>query len=68
MYYGQVANTNLPSGAFGYVFWPAVLSISLASIFTAKLGANFSHSVSEKTLQVSFGIFLIVVGILVIVN
>ena len=38
------------------------------SIFTAKLGANLSHSVSEKTLQVSFGIFLIVVGILVIVN
>ena len=42
--------------------------LSLASIFTAKLGANISHSISEKALKVSFGIFLIVVGILVVVN
>jgi len=40
----------------------------LASIFTAKLGANISHSISEKALKVSFGVFLIMVGILVIVN
>ena len=68
MYYGQMAEANLPTGAVGYVFWPAVISISLASIFTAKLGANISHSISEKTLKVSFGVFLIMVGILVIVN
>ncbi|MDA8709653.1 sulfite exporter TauE/SafE family protein, partial [Gammaproteobacteria bacterium] len=68
MYYGQTVEVNLPSGAVGYVFWPAVISISLASIFTAKLGANISHSISEKALKVSFGIFLILVGILVVVN
>jgi uncharacterized membrane protein YfcA len=68
MYYGQMADASLPTGAFGYVFWPAVISISLASIFTAKLGANISHSISEKALKVSFGVFLIMVGILVIVN
>ncbi|MDB2357246.1 sulfite exporter TauE/SafE family protein [Gammaproteobacteria bacterium] len=68
MYYGQNTVANLPPGAVGYVFWPAVISISLASIFTAKLGANISHSISEKTLKVSFGILLILVGILVIVN
>ena len=68
MYYGQMADANLPTGAVGYVFWPAVISISLASIFTAKLGANISHSISEKALKISFGVFLIMVGILVIVN
>jgi len=68
MYYGQMADANLPTGAVGYVFWPAVISISLASIFTAKLGANISHSIPEKTLKASFGIFLIVIGILVVVN
>jgi uncharacterized membrane protein YfcA len=68
MYYGQTVEVNLPSGAVGYVFWPAVISISLASIFTAKLGANISHSISEKALKVSFGIFLILVGILVVAN
>ena len=67
-YYGQTTDANLPMGAVGYVFWPAVISISLASIFTAKLGANISHSISEKVLKVSFGVFLIMVGILVVVN
>jgi uncharacterized membrane protein YfcA len=67
-YYGQTTDANLPMGAVGYVFWPAVISISLASIFTAKLGANISHSISEKALKVSFGVFLIMVGILVVVN
>jgi uncharacterized membrane protein YfcA len=68
MYYGETANANLPIGAIGYVFWPAVISISLASIFTAKLGANISHSISEKALKVSFGVFLIMVGIMVVIN
>jgi hypothetical protein len=67
MYYGQT-DTNLPIGTLGYIFWPAVLCISLASIFTAKIGANISHSIPEKTLKISFGIFLIIVGIMVIVN
>ena len=52
----------------GYVFWPAVLYISLASIFTANLGAGISHSISEKNLKISFGIFLIVVGIMVLAS
>ena len=67
MYYGQT-DTNLPIGAFGYVFWPAVLCISFASVFSAKLGANLSHSISEQTLKISFGIFLIIVGVLVVTN
>ena len=68
MHYGQTANANLPIGAIGYVFWPAVITISLASIFTAKLGANISHSISEKALKVSFGAFLIMIGIMVVIN
>ena len=68
MYFGQTTEVNLPPGAYGFVFWPAVISISLASIFTAKIGANISHSIAEKNLKISFGIFLILVGILVIIN
>ena len=67
-YFGQTSFGILPSGAFGFVFWPAVISISIASIITAKIGANISHSVSEKNLKRSFGIFLIFIGILVIIN
>ncbi len=64
IYFGQT-NLDLPMGAIGYVFWPAVLYISLASIFTANLGATISHSISEKNLKIYFGIFLIIVGIMV---
>ena len=68
MYFGKSTEAMLPPGAFGYVFWPAVISISLASTLTARIGANISHSISEKNLKISFGIFLILIGILVIVN
>ena len=68
MYFGTSTEAMLPPGAFGYVFWPAVISISLASILTARVGANISHSISEKNLKISFGIFLILIGILVIAN
>ena len=68
MYFGQSTVAILPPGAFGYVFWPAVISISFASILTARIGANISHSISEKNLRISFGMFLILVGILVITN
>ena len=68
MYFGKSTEAILPPGAFGYVFWPAVISISIASVLTARLGANISHSISEKNLKISFGIFLILIGILVIAN
>jgi uncharacterized membrane protein YfcA len=64
MYFGQ-DNPNLPNATSGFIFWPAVIGISCASILTAKVGANFSHSVSEKDLKRSFGFFLIIIGILV---
>jgi len=68
MYFGKSTEAILPPGAFGYVFWPAVISISFASLLTARIGANISHSISEKNLKMSFGMFLILVGILVITN
>ena len=67
MYFGQT-HSNLPSGSTGFIFWPAVLSISCASILTAKIGANISHSISEQILKILFGYFLILIGILVAVN
>jgi uncharacterized membrane protein YfcA len=64
MYFGQ-DNPNLPNATSGFIFWPAVIGISCTSILTAKVGANFSHSVSEKNLKRSFGFFLMIIGILV---
>jgi Sulfite exporter TauE/SafE. len=68
MYFSKSTEAILPPRAFGYVFWPPVFSFSLASILTARFGANISPSISEKKLKISFGLFLILIGILVIVN
>ena len=67
MYFGQTYS-NLPSGATGFIFWPAVICISCASILTARAGANISHSISEKKLKALFGLFLILIGVLVAIN
>jgi hypothetical protein len=67
MYFGQTY-PNLPSGATGFIFWPAVICISCASILTARAGANISHSISEKKLKALFGLFLIFIGVLVAIN
>ena len=52
----------------GFIFWPAVAAISFASILTAKVGANLSHALSEVMLKRMFGIFLIMVGIMVMIS
>ena len=67
MVFGQ-GNPDLPNFTSGFIFWPAVAGISFASILTAKMGANFSHSLSEVTLKRMFGIFLIIVGAMVMIS
>jgi len=67
MLFGQ-GNSNLPNFTSGFIFWPAVAAISFASILTAKVGANLSHALSEVTLKRMFGIFLIIVGVMVMIS
>lgn len=43
----------------GAVDWKAALFISATAIFTARYGALFAHSLSEKKLKKAFGVFLI---------
>jgi uncharacterized membrane protein YfcA len=42
---------NLPSGAVGYVFLPALLVISAASVLTAPLGARTAHRLPTAELK-----------------
>jgi len=67
MFFGQ-GNLNLPNLTSGFIYWPAVAGISFASILTAKIGANFSHSLPEVTLKRMFGIFLTIVGVMVMIS
>jgi uncharacterized membrane protein YfcA len=49
-------NINMQTLVFGYVYLPAVFFISIASFFTAKLGAQYTQKLSVPVLQKTLGI------------
>jgi uncharacterized membrane protein YfcA len=49
---------DLPPGALGYIYLPALLVISLASVTTAPLGAKTAHSLPVKSLKKVFALVL----------
>jgi uncharacterized membrane protein YfcA len=49
---------NLPSGSLGYIYVPALLVISLASVFTAPLGARTAHRLPVRSLKKVFAAML----------
>ena len=53
---------DLPALATGYVYWPAFLGIVLTSVFFARIGAQLTHGLPDKTLQKMFAVFLLLVG------
>jgi uncharacterized membrane protein YfcA len=57
IYYGMNVQ-DLPSGSLGYIYLPALLVISLASVTTAPLGARTAHSLPVKTLKKVFAYML----------
>lgn len=54
--------TDLPKGAFGYVYLPAALGIVITSVFTARLGAKISHRLNTQRLKQIFAVFLLIVS------
>lgn len=52
--------------AIGYLFLPAFIAISIASVCAAPFGAKWAHQLPEKKLRALFGIFLVVAGLLMV--
>jgi uncharacterized membrane protein YfcA len=52
----------LPSLSLGFVYLPALLGISLVSMFTAPLGARLAHALPVALLRSGFAVFLLIVG------
>jgi uncharacterized membrane protein YfcA len=48
----------LPAGSLGFVYVPAVVVISLASVLTAPLGAKAAHSLPVNSLKKIFALVL----------
>lgn len=53
---------QMPAGSFGYLYWPGLVVISLASISTAPLGARTAHGMDIRPLQKVFAMFLYVLA------
>ena len=53
---------GLPVLSSGFVYWPAVLLMLLASIPTAPLGARLAHSLPVALLKRTFGVFLLLIA------
>ena len=49
---------DMPSGAIGFIYVPALLTISLASVITAPLGASAAHRLNVTQLRRGFAVML----------
>ena len=67
IYYGS-KESDLPYSSIGYIFLPALISISIASIFTAPLGAKVAHSMPVGQLKKIFAIVLYILAIYMLIK
>jgi uncharacterized membrane protein YfcA len=52
----------LPPGSIGFVYLPALLGVSAASMLTAPLGARLAHTLPTARLKKIFALLLIIMG------
>jgi uncharacterized membrane protein YfcA len=52
-------SVELPPGTLGYIYLPALLAISLASVLTAPIGAKVAHALPTQTLKRVFAALLL---------
>ena len=54
---------NVPQPSLGFVYLPALVGISIASVLTAPYGARLAHRLPVQTLKRSFAVMLYVLGV-----
>ncbi len=59
---------GLPWGSLGYVNLPSALAIVATSVLSAPLGVAAAHWLSPSLLRSIFGIYLVFVGVMMIIN
>ncbi|MFT4714565.1 MAG: putative membrane protein YfcA [Candidatus Azotimanducaceae bacterium] len=57
-----LSDTNLPWGSIGYLNIPALIAISIMSVFTAPVGARLAHKLNDQMLKRAFGTYLFVIS------
>ena len=59
---GDAGTASVPH-TIGFVYWPAVLLMSLASFFTAPVGARLAHRLPVASLKKMFGVLLMLLSL-----
>ena len=54
---------GVPPGSSGYLYWPAIAGIALASVLTAPLGARLAHTLPVRRLRQLFALLLVAVAL-----
>jgi uncharacterized membrane protein YfcA len=52
----------------GFVYWPAVAGVMLASVVLAPAGARLAHHLPQQTLQHVFALLLVIIGLKMLVG
>ena len=55
-------SVQLPPHSLGFIYLPALLGVSVASVVTAPLGARMAHSLPIDSLKKAFALLLLVMG------
>ncbi|MES2142064.1 MAG: sulfite exporter TauE/SafE family protein [Pseudomonadota bacterium] len=58
---------NLPLGSGGFVYWPAVIGVSIGSMVVVPLGTRLGKRLPGRHLRKIFALFLLVVGITLLI-
>ena len=53
----------LPAMSFGYIYLPALIGVSITSIFSAKYGADIAHYLSQSVLRKLMATWFFIVSI-----
>ena len=61
--FAGIGLSEMPKFSFGYVYFPAVLGVSITSIFAAKYGADLAHYLSQETLNKLLASWFFIVSI-----
>jgi uncharacterized membrane protein YfcA len=62
VYHGMQA-PDLPAGSLGFIYLPALLVVSLASVTTAPLGVRTAHGLPVKSLKKIFALVLYLLAV-----
>lgn len=58
-----LSDSHLPHNSLGYIYWPALLCIAIASLLAAPLGASLAHRLPTVGLKRLFALLLVCLGV-----